>query len=91
MAKKKPHHIIKLPATGSPLSLDYERYLPDMCGLIHYEHLHRYMLAAKFAEGKTVLDIACGEGYGTYILSQVAKSVIGVDISKETIAAAKEK
>ena len=73
MAKKRPHHIIKLPATGSPLALDYERYLPDMCGLIHYEHLHRYMLAAKFAKGKTVLDVACGEGYGTYILSQGAK------------------
>jgi len=91
MAKKRPHHIIKLPATESPLALDYERYLPDMCGLIHYEHLHRYMWAAKFAEGKTVLDVSCGEGYGTYILSQGAQSVIGVDISKETIAAAKEK
>jgi len=36
--------------------------------------------------GKRVLDMACGEGYGTYLLKQAgAESVLGVDVSAETI------
>ena len=29
------------------------------------EHLDRYRFALQFAAGKTVLDAACGTGYGT--------------------------
>lgn len=56
-----------------------------------FEHLHRYALAREYVEGKNVLDIACGEGYGTNLLSQKAKMICGVDISNETITHAKEK
>jgi 2-polyprenyl-3-methyl-5-hydroxy-6-metoxy-1,4-benzoquinol methylase len=56
-----------------------------------YEHLHRYALASEFVENKIVLDIACGEGYGTNLLSQKAKFINGVDISEESIKHAKEK
>ncbi len=62
-----------------------ERYVPSVDGQIKYEHLHRYGISREFARGKSVLDIACGEGYGTAILAQVAKSVIGVDIDAATI------
>jgi ubiquinone/menaquinone biosynthesis C-methylase UbiE len=55
------------------------------------EHLHRYALAAELAKGKTVLDVACGEGYGSHLLSKSAFKVFGVDISKEIIDAAKLK
>ena len=59
-------------------------------------HLTRYLTAKKFIQGKTVLDIACGEGYGSYLMKKWgAKTVQGVDIdqadskcsivSKETI------
>jgi len=59
---------------------------------IYLEHMTRYMFAAKFVEGKNVLDIACGSGYGSeYLLKSGAKKVIGVDISKETINYCKEK
>ena len=44
------------------------------------EHFHRYYLARQFAAGKDVLDIASGEGYGSALLAQVARSVLGVDI-----------
>jgi ubiquinone/menaquinone biosynthesis C-methylase UbiE len=54
-------------------------------GLI-IEHLHRYLLARLYCQGKTVLDIACGEGYGTNILSRIAKHVTGVDMDEKTIA-----
>jgi len=63
-----------------------ERYVPNVQGEIALEHWHRYLLAREFAARRTVLDIACGEGYGSALLSEVAQSVIGVDISAETIA-----
>lgn len=56
-----------------------------------FEHLHRYALAREFATDKIVLDIACGEGYGSNLLAQVAKRVIGVDISNGAINHASEK
>ena len=58
--------------------------------LIEKEHLDRYNFALKFVEGKVILDVACGSGYGSKILSKRAKKVIGVDISKESINYAKE-
>jgi GT2 family glycosyltransferase/SAM-dependent methyltransferase len=68
-----------------------ERYVPPVSGNIALEHLHRYAFARELAGGKDVLDIACGEGYGSALLAQVARHVIGVDISGETLdhAAAK--
>ncbi|GFE68438.1 bifunctional 2-polyprenyl-6-hydroxyphenol methylase/3-demethylubiquinol 3-O-methyltransferase UbiG [Chroococcus sp. FPU101] len=68
-----------------------ERYIPSENGIICYEHLHRYLCCLNFASEKKVLDIACGEGYGSAILSRFAKSVIGVDISTECIAHAQQK
>ena len=68
-----------------------ERYLPTIGGNIHLEHMHRYHLAKNFVRGKDVLDIASGEGYGTSILAEVARSAIGVDISKEVIDLAQTK
>lgn len=38
--------------------------------------------ARGFARGRRVLDAACGEGYGAALLSDVATSVLGVDISE---------
>lgn len=56
-----------------------------------YEHLHRYHLAAELCTNKVALDIACGEGYGSHLLSQRAKKVIGVDIAPEVIRHAANK
>lgn len=49
------------------------------------EHLHRYAVALNFIENKTVLDIACGEGYGSNLLAEKALSVTSVDIDESTI------
>lgn len=50
-------------------------------------HVGRYSILKDFCQGKTVLDIACGEGYGSAIIAKEwgAKEVIGVDISEEAI------
>jgi glycosyltransferase involved in cell wall biosynthesis/SAM-dependent methyltransferase len=67
-----------------------ERYLPyidpSICGAeIHYEHLHRYAFASQYVKNKKVLDLASGEGFGTFILSKNAQCVIGIDIDREAI------
>jgi SAM-dependent methyltransferase len=56
-----------------------------------HEHLHRYALAAQLAQGRTVVDIACGEGYGANLLARSAQHVLGVDICPETVAHARQK
>lgn len=68
-----------------------ERARTDMHGDIQLEHLHRYALAAELVAGKDVLDIACGEGYGSNLLAASAKMVIGVDISEPAIRRADAK
>lgn len=55
------------------------------------EHLHRYAIALEYCKDKEILDIACGEGYGTQLLSKVAKRAIGMDISAEAIRHASSK
>jgi 2-polyprenyl-3-methyl-5-hydroxy-6-metoxy-1,4-benzoquinol methylase len=63
-----------------------ERFLPWAEGTrIHYEHLHRYAFAAEFVRGKRVLDLASGEGYGSYMLSREAMQVVGVEIDQQTV------
>src|SRR5574337_188619 len=62
-----------------------ERYVPSEGGDIRHEHMHRYAWCAPLAPGKDVLDIACGEGYGSALLAQYARSVTGVDIADEAI------
>jgi glycosyltransferase involved in cell wall biosynthesis len=62
-----------------------ERHVPEITGEIQLEHLHRYLLAAEYAEDKDVLDIACGEGFGSVILAKTARSVVGVDIFEDLI------
>ena len=52
---------------------------------IAYEHLHRYALAALLVQGKTVLDLASGEGYGAALLAKHAARVVGVEIDPEAV------
>ncbi len=68
------------------LSFTGERFLPGCVGEIAYEHWHRYAFARRFVAGKRVLDAACGEGYGTALLSNLASTVVGVDIDAATVA-----
>lgn len=54
------------------------------------DHVTRYWWASQFADGKTVLDCACGSGYGSYILSKKAKSVTAVDLDPKSLKQAGE-
>ena len=54
-------------------------------------HLRRYETAARYVRGKRVLDIACGAGYGSQMLSLAgATTVVGVDVCPHTVEYAKK-
>ncbi len=73
------------------LTFTGERFLTECAGEMVYEHWHRYLIAAQYASGKRVLDVASGEGYGSHLISRTAQSVTGVDVSAEAVAHASEK
>jgi SAM-dependent methyltransferase len=54
-------------------------------------HFCAYRFAKDWALNKELLDIGCGEGYGSYFLSGFAKQVIGIDYDKQIIDYAKNK
>lgn len=54
-------------------------------------HFCAYRFARDYALNKDLLDIGCGEGYGSYFLSAVAKRVTGIDYDKGIIDYAKSK
>lgn len=60
-------------------------------GRISYEHIHRYALCREHVEGKRVLDLASGSGYGTALLAQRAASVVGVDLDPQMIRMAQKR
>jgi len=66
-----------------------ERFVPGTRGEIWLEHWHRYHFAARWARGRRVLDVACGEGYGAALLARGASRVTGVDLSAEAVAHAR--
>jgi len=78
------------PANPS-LAFTGERYTPEVAGAIGYEHWHRYAAVAPLAAGRRVLDAACGEGYGSYLLAASAAHVTGVDIAASAVAHARSR
>ena len=68
-----------------------ERIMAKTLATANVVHKERYRWACGGLAGKSVLDAACGCGYGSYMLAQAgAKSVVGVDYSEEAIQFAKQ-
>lgn len=78
--------IFKRERSLNPLDFSGERFTSETQGQIEIEHLHRYFIARNYCRDKDVLDIASGEGYGTAYLAQVARSVVGFEISANAVA-----
>jgi SAM-dependent methyltransferase len=68
-----------------PLELTGERTLPDVPAENYWyrRHLAVYEWIADRVAGGAVLDMACGEGYGSSVLARSAASVVGVDGNPE--------
>jgi SAM-dependent methyltransferase len=55
------------------------------------QHLQRYRFLIPYVKGKRVADLACGVGYGSYVLASTgAESVTGIDLSDEAVGYARE-
>jgi len=80
--------IFRRETADNPEPFTGERLTGAVIGQIQIEHYHRYLFARAFARGRDVLDVASGEGYGAALLAQVARSVVGVEYSTATVAAA---
>src|SRR3954464_6300294 len=81
------------PAGVPPLALTGERTLPDVPEENYWfrRHLVVYEWIAARAHGRRVVDLACGEGYGSAVLGRTAASVVGVDANPEAFAHAQAK
>jgi 2-polyprenyl-3-methyl-5-hydroxy-6-metoxy-1,4-benzoquinol methylase len=68
-----------------PLELTGERTLPDVPAENYWyrRHLAVYEWIGARVIGKRVLDMACGEGYGSEVLARAAAAVVGVDANPE--------
>jgi 2-polyprenyl-3-methyl-5-hydroxy-6-metoxy-1,4-benzoquinol methylase len=73
------------PAGVPPLALTGERTLPDVPEENYWfrRHLAVYEWIAARVAGLTVIDMACGEGYGADVLARRAASVVGVDANPD--------
>ena len=78
LQQNQPEGVPPLPLTG-------ERTLPDVPEENYWyrRHLVVYEWIAARAKGKRVVDMACGEGYGSNVLAGTAASVVGVDANPE--------
>src|SRR6201986_3421364 len=68
-----------------PLELTGERTLPDVPALNFWYRRHLALCEGIGARviGRRVLDMACGEGYGSEVLARGGPNVVGVDANPE--------
>jgi 2-polyprenyl-3-methyl-5-hydroxy-6-metoxy-1,4-benzoquinol methylase len=68
-----------------PLELTGERTMPDVPAENYWfrRHLVVYEWIAERCAGLSVVDMACGEGYGTDVLARRASRVTGVDANPD--------
>jgi SAM-dependent methyltransferase len=60
--------------------------------LFYLRHLFAYEFSKKNISSKRfVLEVGCGEGYGTSLLSQYVIKIIGLDVDKDIVAHASKK
>jgi SAM-dependent methyltransferase len=76
-----------------PLHLTGERTLPDVPEENYWfrRHLVVYEWIAERVRGRRVVDLACGEGYGSAVLGRTAASVVGVDANPDAFEHARLK
>jgi SAM-dependent methyltransferase len=68
-----------------PLELTGERTLPDVPAENYWFRRHEvvYEWIAERCAGLKVVDMACGEGYGSHVLARRAREVTGVDANPD--------
>lgn len=83
---------------SSSLTNTSERLLPDCARrtkeayLVYLRHLFAYTTVPQFfSAGSRLLEVGCGEGYGTWFLAQQGYVVVGIDVDPQVVAHASKK
>jgi SAM-dependent methyltransferase len=68
-------------ATAGSLPLTGERTVPGIPEENYWFRRHEaaYLWAEPLVTGRTVLEVGCGEGYGTALLARSARQIVGID------------
>jgi ubiquinone/menaquinone biosynthesis C-methylase UbiE len=67
-------------------SSDWELYYQHVGDETFYEMAGRYLFARRYVVNRVVLDAACGMGYGTAMLAEKAKRIVGIDRRRHALA-----
>jgi len=77
--------------TAGYRSWDEDSVFPSVDAPFFLDHVSRYYHARNFFKpGASVLDVACGKGYGSAILAENAGEVLGIDLNEESLALARK-
>lgn len=58
---------------------------------LFYRHLFAYNYVMPLIKGKTVFEVGCSDGYGSFLLAKHAKKITALDLDKQIIDYAKNK
>ncbi|MFW9789121.1 MAG: methyltransferase domain-containing protein [Candidatus Thorarchaeota archaeon] len=80
-----------MPASWDEVAEDYHKTVGDTGDSYHRNFVNPVIFAILGdLKGKTVLDLACGQGYLSRILAKKGAQVIGVDLSQKMLEIAQE-
>jgi SAM-dependent methyltransferase len=79
---------VESPTDAAVLPLTGERTVPGIPQENYWFQRHEiaYRFALPLVSGRRVLEVGCGEGYGTALLASTARQVVGVDYDALTAA-----
>ena len=86
---KKDNYIYSVNSSDYSIKYTGERLIPKLGNGNLQQHFQLYQQVIPFIYDKNIIDIACGSGWGSYLLAEYAESVRGVDISEEAVSYAK--
>lgn len=71
---------------GERVDINYHSVKYDALDMYQKSHYKRYEFAKSMVKSNDIIgDMACGSGYGSVMLSQIAKEVYGYDLDSLTI------